>query len=586
MSNAQGKIIYVGKARNLKQRLASYFRKNLDSRKTEALMSQVDNIEITITSNENEALLLESNLIKQHHPRYNVLLRDDKSYPYLLLSVEDDFPRLDFHRGTKRKKGRYFGPYPNAGSVRENLAVIQKLFKLRQCKDSFFKNRSRACLQHQIQRCTAPCVNRVTKKDYREQVNHAILFLEGKNSEIIAHLREKMDTASQQQDYEQAAYYRDQVRRLRKLQVQQTITGDEGNIDVIAIAEKMGQLAIGIVFVRGGRVIGHKVFYPKIPKDTDIQTLLLEFIPQYYLSPARGNEPVDQVILNDKLPEKLWIQSALQEKLGKGFIITDRKKAQHRQWLSIAKTNAEYGLAQHIVQKNTVTLKLDALQKILNLPNPMQRIECFDVSHTQGEAMIASCVVYGDDGPQNKEYRRFNIKDVTPGDDYAALKQAILRRYTRLKERGGQLPDLLIIDGGKGQLRQAYEALEEIQVSGVELMAVAKGPTRKPGLETLLLHGKETPIHLETNDIALHLIQFIRDEAHRFAITAHRTKRDKARTQSPLEFVEGVGVKRRRDILRHFGGLQELRKASVDEIAKAPGISVILAERIYDVLHG
>jgi len=351
---------------------------------------------------------------------------------------------------------------------------------------------------------------------------------------VISHLTEKMDAASNQKAYEKAAYYRDQIRRLRKLQAQQTITGDEGNIDVLAVVEKMGQVAVGVLFVRGGRVIGHKVFYPKIPKDTEFQTLLLEFIPQYYLSPARGDEAVDQVILSEKLPEKLWVQNALREKLGKGFVITDRKKAEHRQWLLIAKTNAAYGLAQHIAQQNTVIAKLEALQKALKFPNPVQRIECFDVSHTKGEATIASCVVYGADGPQNKEYRRFNIKDVTPGDDYAALRQAIKRRYTRLKEGEGYLPDLLIIDGGKGQLRQAIEVLEEIQVSGVELMAVAKGPTRKPGLEKIFLPGKGAPIHLAKDDIALHLIQFIRDEAHRFAITAHRAKREKARSQSPF----------------------------------------------------
>jgi len=342
---------------------------------------------------------------------------------------------------------------PSAGSVRENLALIQKLFKLRQCQDSFFRNRSRPCLQYQIQRCTAPCVNLVNKEDYREQVDHAILFLEGKNSEVIHHLSEKMDAASDQKAYEQAAYYRDQVRRLRKLQTQQAITGDEGNIDIIAIAEKQEQVAIAVVFVRGGRVIGHKVFYPKTPKDTDLQTILLEFVPQYYLSPLRGDEVIDQIVLSENLPEKLWIQNALREKFGKGFTIIDRKKAQHRQWLLIAKTNAVYGLAQHLAQQNTVITKLEALQEALGFPNPIQHIECFDVSHTMGEATVASCVVYGLEGPQNKNYRRFNIKDVKAGDDYAAIRQALLRRYTRLKEGDGHLPDLLLIDGGKGQLR-------------------------------------------------------------------------------------------------------------------------------------
>ena len=585
MLDAQGKILYVGKAKNLKHRLTSYFRKKLDSRKTESLMSQVKDIDVTITSTENEALLLESNLIKEHRPRYNVLLRDDKSYPYLFLSVEDDFPRLDFHRGAKRRKGRYFGPFPNAGSVRENLALIQKLFKLRQCRDSFFKNRSRPCLQYQIQRCTAPCVGFVNKQDYREQVEHAILFLEGKNSEVIEQIRKKMDDASAKKSYEQAAYFRDQIRRLRKLQTQQTIMGDEGNIDVIAVAEKLGQVAACVVFVRGGRVIGHKVFYPKIPKDTDLQTILSEFIPQYYLSPLRGEEVIDQIILSEKLSEKRWMQNALQEALGKGFKIIDQKKREYRQWLLIAKTNAVYGLAQHIAQKDSVIAKLEALQEALHFPNPIQHIECFDVSHTSGEATVASCVVYGLEGAENKNYRRFNIKDVKAGDDYAALRQALMRRYTRLKEGDGRLPDLLIIDGGLGQLNQASSVLEELQISGVELMSVAKGPARKPGQEKIFLRGKNTPIHLAPDNMALHLIQFIRDESHRFAITAHRAKRGKARSQSPLEFIEGVGAKRRRDLLRHFGGLQELRRASVDELVKVPGISQLLAERIYEVLH-
>lgn len=579
MFNAKGQILYVGKARNLKHRLQSYFRKKLDSAKTASLMSQVENIEVTITSNENEALLLESNIIKEHRPRYNVLMRDDKSYPYLFLSTEDIFPRLDYHRGAKRKKGRYFGPYPNAGSVRENLALIQKLFQLRQCKDSFFSHRSRPCLQYQIKRCTAPCVGYVSPADYQEQVDHAVLFLEGKDSEVIEHLVEKMDRSSQSKDYELAAVYRDQIQQLRRLQAQQSMTGGAGNSDVISVAAAENHVAIAIVFMRGGRVIGHKVYYPKVPKDTDLETVLMEFLPQYYLSPLRGDASIDEIILDVKLNEKAWLEDAL------GFKITDMKKSAYRQRLLMAKTNAHYGLAQRLAEKNSVALKLAALQKVLSLPNPIQRIECFDVSHTQGDSTVASCVVYGPEGAVNKEYRRFNIKDVTEGDDYAAMRQALKRRYTRIKEGDGVLPDLVIIDGGRGQLKQAELVFEELQITGVELISIAKGVARKPGLEKVFCSGKSSPIDLEKSDIALHLLQFIRDESHRFAINAHREKRAKTSTQSPLEFVEGVGAKRRRDMLRYFGGLQALRKASVEEIAKVPGISLALAQRVYDALR-
>lgn len=582
MFNAKGQILYVGKARNLKDRLSSYFRKNLDSVKTTSLMSQVNHIEVTITANENEALLLESNIIKEHSPRYNVLMRDDKSYPYLFLSTADQFPRLDYHRGAKRKKGRYFGPYPTAGSVRENLALIQKLFLLRQCSDSFFRNRSRPCLQYQIKRCTAPCVGFVSTKDYQIQVDHTILFLEGKSSDVVEQLASKMDAASETRDYELAVRYRDQVRQLRNLQAQQSITGRQGNIDIIAVAEKEQQTAVAVVFVRGGRVIGHKVFYPKVPKDTSLETVLTEFLPQYYLSPLRGDEEIDEVVVNTKLPEKQWLQNALKQHLEK---ITDINKAAHRQWLLMARTNALYGLAQRLVEKNSALGKLLALQHALKLPNPIQRIECFDVSHTQGEATVASCVVYGPEGAANKEYRRFNIKNVKEGDDYAAMRQALKRRYKRLKEGGGVLPDLVMIDGGKGQLHQAESVFEELQITGVELIAVAKGASRKPGLEKVLHSGKHSPIQLDKDSMALHLIQFIRDESHRFAINAHRAKRAKARSQSPLEFVEGIGANRRRELLRHFGGLQALRKASIEEIAKVPGISLRLAERVYDALR-
>jgi excinuclease ABC subunit C len=585
MMNESGVVIYVGKARDLRQRLSSYFRSPLDSVKTEKLMSLVVDFHVTYTDSENEALLLEANLIKDLKPRYNVLLRDDKSYPYLFLSTHQVFPRLDFHRGAKKQKGRYFGPYPNAGSVRENLSLIQKLFKLRQCDDVFFANRTRPCLQYQIQRCTAPCVAYVTPEEYQQQVQNAIFFLEGKSAIIVGNLQREMDVASKALHYEEAARIRDVLIRMRRLSTTQYITGDQGDVDVMGIAQKMGQIAVSILFIRGGRLIGHRAFFPNTPPDTTMSDALAEFIPQYYLSPLRGEKAVQRIVTSEKLVDREWIQSALQTQLESKIVITDRHGEKFKQWQTLSRKNAELALEQHLSEKNTIAVKLEALQKALKLPNPLQRIECFDISHTQGESPVASCVVFGERGALKKDYRRFNIENITPGDDYAAMRQVVLRRYTRIKKEEGVLPDLLMIDGGLGQLNQAVEALNEIQVSGVAILGVSKGASRKPGLETLHLFGKSEPSHLNPTDMALHLIQFIRDEAHRFAITAHRGKRQKNRLVSPLESIDGVGVKRRQEILRHFGGLQELKKAGIADIAKIPGISEALAKKIYAKLH-
>lgn len=585
MINAAGTVIYVGKARDLRQRVSSYFRSPLDSVKTEKLMSLVVDFQVTYTDSENEALLLEANLIKELKPKYNVLLRDDKSYPYLFLSTTHAFPRLDFHRGAKKQKGRYFGPYPNAGSVRENLALIQKLFKLRQCDDVFFANRTRPCLQYQINRCTAPCVGYVTPEEYQQQVQNAILFLEGKSGLIVKKLQHEMDEASVKLNYEEAARIRDVLIRMRRLSTTQYITGDQGDVDVMGIAQKMGQISISILFIRGGRLIGHRAFFPNTPPDTSISDALSEFIPQYYLSPLRGDQVVQRIVTSEKLADREWVQSALQAQLESKIVITDRHGAKFKQWQTLSQKNAELALAQHLSEKNTIAIKLEALQQALKLPNPIARIECFDISHTQGESPVASCVVFGERGALKKDYRRFNIENITPGDDYAAMYQAVFRRYSRVKKEEGALPDLLMIDGGLGQLKQAVDALHEIQVSGVAILAVSKGVARKPGMETLHLHGNPEPIHLNPTDTALHLIQFVRDEAHRFAITAHRGKRQKNRLFSPLESIEGVGIKRRQEILRHFGGLQELKKAGIKDIAKIKGISEALAKKIYEKLH-
>jgi len=585
MLDANQHMLYVGKAKDIKKRVSSYFRKNLDSVKTEKLMSQVKDFHITYTDSENQALLLEWNLITQLKPKYNVLLRDDKSYPFLFLSTEDKFPRMDFHRGAKRQKGRYFGPYPNAGAVRENLAMLQKLFKLRQCSNSFFANRTRPCLQYQIKRCTAPCVDFVSKEDYAKQVQHAVLFLEGKSDAITRELQAEMEQTSNDLDYEKAAQIRDLLIRFRKLQTKQFITGDKGDVDILGIAEELGQFCVSVLFIRAGRLIGHRAFFPVVPIGTDLLQALSEFIPQYYLSPMRGEKVVQRIVLTEKLVDRQWIESALQQQLEYKIAISDRKIEKFKYWQSLARKNAVLALSSHLAEKNTIALKLESLQKMLKHPNPIERIECFDISHTQGEATVASCVVFGTDGPIKKDYRRFNINDITPGDDYAAMRQAILRRYTRIKKGDGVLPDILIIDGGHGQMKQAFEVLEEVQVSGVILLGIAKGPGRKPDYDTIHLWGHDKPIDTKPTDIALHLIQFIRDQAHRFAITTHRAKRHKARLTSPLESIEGVGPKRRRDLLKHFGGLQELKKAGINQITEVSGISEKLAKKIYDALH-
>lgn len=585
MLNAEGKILYVGKARNLKRRVASYFRPRPNDVKTAVMMAQVADIQVTITANENAALLLEANLIKEHRPRYNILYRDDKSYPYLVLSLGEDFPRLDFHRGAKRFPGKYIGPFPSASAVRDNLSLIQKLFKLRQCSNTFFQHRTRPCLQYQIQRCTAPCVNYVTKEAYAIQVQHALLFFEGKNEEIISDLIKKMEQAAYALEYEKAAAYRDQIQLLRKTQEQQTMTGDSGHIDILGIAEQMGEAAIVVMFVRNGRLLGNKAFFPEMRLSATREEVLSAFIPQYYLNPLHGEEPIERIVVSHPLPDKKWIQNALQETFNRKIAITDQKQAIYKQWQVMADANARYALSQHAAKNNRITAQLEALQKVLRLSTPPQRMECFDISHTGGGSTVASCVVFNDQGPLTNDYRQFNIKEITPGDDYAALRQALTRHYIRLKAEEKPLPDLLIIDGGPGQLKQAIQVLEELQVSGMSLMALSKGPSRKAGLEQLWLADHDNPLRLPADHYALHLLQMIRDEAHRFAITAHRKKRGKSMTVSPLEAIEGIGPKRRRELLRYFGGLQGLRQASIADLMRVPGISEDLAKRVFDYFH-
>lgn len=585
MLAADGSVLYVGKAKNLKKRLASYFKTKLSSPKTQVFMEKVHDVQVIVTSSENEALLLESNIIKKEKPRYNVLLRDDKSYPYIFLSTQHEFPRLDIHRGARGQKGHYFGPYPSAWAVRDTLNLLQKLFKLRQCRDSFFTSRSRPCLQYQIKRCTAPCVDYVTKPDYAEQVHMTKLFLEGKNEKIISDLIEKMNAASTALAYEQATQYRNLIANLRQIQKQQWVTKQGGDIDVIALAQLPGGYCVHVMYIRGGRVIGSKSHFPRVHDMIQSADVVSAFIPQYYLNPVRRDQIPKQVLVNTALEDKKWLEDFLSEQKGQRVILSTRVRGTRARWLQLATKNAEVSLSSHLSNQANTFQRFQELQKALKLETMPERLECFDISHSSGEATVASCVVFDGNGPLKSHYRRFNIKGITKGDDYAAIKQALTRRYTRIKSNEGHLPDVLFIDGGKGQLSQALQVVEELQMSGVLLVGVAKGASRKSGLETLFFSAKGPGIHLPPTSLALHLIQEIRDEAHRFAITGHRQRRDKKRISSSLESIEGIGAKRRQQLLQRFGGLQGVKNSTVAELAAVPGISHALAKRIHQALH-
>ena len=549
-----------------------------------ALVAKISHIEVTVTASETEALLLEQTLIKELHPPYNIVFKDDRSYPYIFLSNQDEFPRLGFHRGVQRKKGRYFGPFPSAYSVRDSLNILQKVFRVRQCEDSFFKNRSRPCLQYQIKRCSGPCCGLVSKEEYAEDVTHAAMFLEGKNRDLLDNYADKMDAASAALKFERAAIYRDQIAHLQRMQEQQYVMNDAGDIDIVAAVYNPGSVCVLVMVVRGGRLLGNKTYFPKIKMEQDASELLSSFIPQFYLNGFGGREIPKEIIVNAKLPEKALIAEVLSSQLGKKVTIADTVRSHRQRWVDMAQTNAEQSLGSHMANRNNLQQRFEALQQALDLPEMPERLECFDISHSSGEATVASCVVFDQNGPLKSDYRRFNIDGITPGDDYAAMAQALNRRYTRLKKGEGRVPDILFIDGGKGQLKEAEKMMEELQVSGVLLVGVAKGPTRKAGLESLFMPGSEE-IVLSPDNPGLHLIQHIRDESHRFAITAHRNRRDKKRKESSLEQIDGVGPKRRRALLRHFGGLARIESAASEELAKVEGISRKLAEHIYANLH-
>lgn len=581
MVDADGTVIYVGKAKNLKKRVGSYFRKTGLTSKTRVMVAQIAHIDTTVTHTENEALILENNLIKELMPRYNVLLRDDKTYPYLLVSG-DKFPRLSVHRGAKRKVGRYFGPYPSAGAVRESLNLLQKLFPVRQCEDSYYENRSRPCLQYQIKRCTGPCVGLVSEEDYQRDVQHTIMFLEGKNQQVMDDLSKQMNEAAEALQFEQAAAVRDKIVSLRRVQERQYVSATQGDLDVLAALVRDGMAVVEVNFIRGGRSLGSKSYFPKGSADLTEAELLSAFIPQYYLG---KDVPVE--LLLSHLPEDVTLlQEVLQSESGHKVVLRQPQRGNATRWLQMAMTNADISLTQRLSSRANLLQRFEALQDALQLDELPKRIECFDISHTRGEKTVASCVVFGLEGAIKADYRKFNIEGITGGDDYAAMNQALSRRFTRLQKGEGKRPDLLLIDGGKGQITEAREVLAELNLTDLPILGIAKGPERRPGEETLFLVGREGEVTLTSDSPALHLLQQVRDEAHRFAITGHRARRAKARKTSTLETIPGLGAKRRQKILQQFGGLQEVQRAGVEDLARVEGISKALAQKIYDSFHG
>ena len=583
MFDSEARLLYVGKAKNLKKRLSSYFRKTGQAPKTAALVARIAQIETTITANETEALLLEQTLIKEWRPPYNILLRDDKSYPYVFLS-DGDFPRLGIHRGAKKARGRYFGPYPSALAIRESLSLLQKTFLVRQCEDSYYKNRTRPCLQYQIKRCKAPCVGLVSPEEYAEDVRHSVMFLDGRSNALSEELSASMEKASMALEFERAAELRDQIAMLRRVQDQQSMEGGTGDVDVVAVMLTPGGACVHLISVRGGRVLGSKNFFPQVAIEEEGGDVLMAFLAQYYLGNAERDLP-SELIVNVQHEDFATLIEAIESLRGRSLSISLRVRGTRARWQQLAVTNAEQALAARLVNRQHLAERFEALATVLEMDEPPQRMECFDISHSSGEATVASCVVFGPEGPLKSDYRRFNIDGVTAGDDYAAMHQALTRRFSKIKDGEGKLPDVLLVDGGKGQLAMAREVLQELAVPDLILLGVAKGTTRKPGLEVLYLNDAEHEFTLPGNSPALHLIQQIRDESHRFAITGHRARRGKTRRTSTLEEVPGIGPKRRRELLNHFGGLQELSRASAEEIAKAPGINKKLAESIYDALH-
>ncbi len=581
MLNGQGEIIYIGKAKNLKNRVTSYFNKQTASPKQQTMVAKIAGIEVTVTHTEGEALLLECQLIKRHKPRYNICLRDDKSYPYIYLSTEHDFPQITLHRGAKKKKGKYFGPYPGIGAIKESLKLLQRIFPVRQCDDSIYNNRSRPCLQHQIERCTAPCVGLIDKAAYAQDVDSTVLFLEGKGSLLIDQLIIKMEQAAATLNFEQAAGFRDQIAKLRSVLEKHFVHGERGDVDIIACAAKAGIACVQVFFIRNGQHLGNKVFFPKITDDYEPGAIVQAFIPQYYLDKQAPHE----LIVSHVPEEAELLMEVLAAQAKHAVAISHSVRGERLKWLHMACTNAENSLLGKLSDKQGLYARFLSLQEELGCQELPKRLECFDISHTQGDQTVASCVVFDREGPVKSAYRRFNIEGITGGDDYAAIHQAVLRRFKRLKQGEHTAPDILLIDGGKGQVHEAQKALAELDINNVMIVGVSKGPDRKPGMEKLILVGQDQPIDVKAGASGLLLIQHIRDEAHRFAITGHRQRRGKAKKQSSMEAIPGLGPKRRQILLKQFGGLQGISQAGVDALCSVDGISRQLAQRIYELFH-
>lgn len=586
MYDAEETVIYVGKAKDLKKRLASYFRDNLASRKTEALVALIRQIDVTVTHTETEALLLEHNYIKLYQPRYNVLLRDDKSYPYIFLSA-DAHPRLASHRGAKHAKGEYFGPFPNGYAVRETLSLLQKVFPVRQCENSVYRNRTRPCLQYQIGRCLGPCVaGLVSEEEYAQQINYVRLFLSGKDDQVLNQLVARMEQAAQGLRFEEAARLRDQIQAVRRVTEKQFVSNQGDDLDVIGVAFESGMACLHVLFIRQGKVLGSRSYFPRVPGGTELAEVVQTFVGQFYLQGSQARTLPSDILLDFTLPEKELLADSLTELAGRRVTIQNKPRGDRARYLKLARTNAATALVTRLAQHSTIHQRLEALAQTLKLP-PIKRMECFDISHTMGEQTIASCVVFDANGPLRSEYRRYNINGITPGDDYAAMNQVLRRRYGKALEPG-KIPDVVLIDGGKGQLAQAKEVFAGLEVEWDKhhplLLGIAKGTDRKAGLETLFLEPEGEGFSLPPDSPALHVLQHIRDDSHNHAITGHRNKRAKVKNTSSLETIEGIGPKRRQMLLKYMGGLQPLTNASVEEIAKVPGISQALAEKIFYAL--
>ena len=598
MKNAAGEVIYVGKARDLKKRVSSYFTKQQASPRTAHMVTQIEAIETTITRSESEALLLENNLIKSLAPKYNVLFRDDKSYPYIMMTAHK-FPQIRFYRGNHIKPHRYFGPFPSAWAVREAINHLQKVFKLRTCDDTVYAHRSRPCLLHQIGRCTAPCVGKIDAEAYARDADNAALFLQGKETEVVAELNRKMEAASTDLNFEQAAGFRDQIRNLQRVLTKQFVeSASERDVDVIAALELSGTWCVNLVMIRGGRHLGDKSLFPSNTHNADLDVIIGAFIDQHY----SNQTPPPRLVVDGNFDTEEW-EAFLGDAAGRNVKVVTHPQGEARTWMAMAMKNAQFALERQLADRASQDKKLSMMREALGLDG-IERVECFDISHTMGEATVASCVVFDRGAMQSSEYRRYNISGITPGDDYAAMRDALTRRYKKLVETesiesdadfkaetnpeskpAASRPDLILIDGGKGQLGVAEEVMNELGLNDIQLLGVAKGEERKPGLETLIFGRTWRELHLPSDNLGFHLIQQIRDEAHRFAITGHRARRAKKRNTSRLEDIAGIGPKRRKALLAQFGGLQGVQSASVDDLTKVDGISRELAETIYNELH-